>query len=181
MKTKVLIFVFAFFCVSTVFSQNWFAGGNVSVRYNDFDGVAIELSPEIGYRINKKFDLGLSSLFRYNNEIAAFGVEVFTRYSFFEINKFSMLGRIGLHYINVDFEGNALGVYLGPVFQYKLLDKFSLYASVGSISYLHMFGIGNNFNFNFSTNISLGCYILFGSSKKDKIESSEKIESGEEE
>ena len=180
MKKNVLISTFAFFCISSIFSQDWFTGGNISFQYNAFDGATVELSPEIGYKINNKFDLGLNPLFRYYDETAIFGIGFFTRYSFFEINKFSILGRIELIYLNIDNEINALGIDIRPIFQYRLLDKFSLYTSVGSISYSRIFGIGNNFGLNFSTNVSLGFYILFGSTRKNKIESSEEIEDGNE-
>ena len=183
MKINFLIFTFAFFCVSTVFSQSWFAGGNISVQYNsDNKDTTIELSPEIGFRINNKFDLGLNPLFGYRSyyEEITFGIGVFARYSFFEINRFSILGRFGLEYLNMDNEINAFGIYIEPVFQYRLLDKFSLYASIGSIYYSHIWSDGrrssNNFGLNLSSNISLGFYILFGSSRNDRNEDDKREE-----
>jgi len=79
---RVIGFVFAmiFGINSVVFSQDWFLGASADLRFSkdsDFyvigDNIVereieirtINISPEIGYRINK-FDFGIYPIFQYN-------------------------------------------------------------------------------------------------------------------
>ena len=188
MKKNALIFIFSFICISTVFSQDWFIGGDMTVHYDSVLGSKVGISPEIGYRINNKLDLGLNPLIRALNPIS-FGIDVFSRYSFFEINKFSILGRLGLGYYNLsnyylnDREQfinkyQMLRLYISPVFQYKLLDNFSFYSKIGNISFSYEWHSddspsNNNFGINITNNISLGFYIFFGSSRRTDNEDDE--------
>ena len=96
----------------------------------------------------------------------------------FEINKFSILGRFGLEYSknnyniysNNSYSRNVFSLNIRPVFQYKLLDYISLYTSIGAINFSHYWYSNNfssfsNFSIGLSTNLSLGFYILIGSSR----------------
>lgn len=128
MKILCLYFSLFFICVSSLFSQNWFVGGNVFFRFNDNSNEneniiannsdkEFRLSPMIGYKFDK-FDCGLSPIFQYRYrineqksnynyydtrqdeyEFYGFGLGGFYQYRFITLRKFSILGRLSTEYI----------------------------------------------------------------------------------
>jgi len=193
MKRTVLVMVLVLLCCSTVFSD-WYLGGDLF--YNRFsrihDDVNYNISLTIGFIVNSKFDYGLNLLFNnippsnnfIQNEYSTGGYGVFIRYSFFDINKFSVLGYFGLDFIGSSWFGHggynhvfSQNLNIGPVFQYKLSDNIYLYSntSLGSIYRSKVsndrdewteFGINlNTSDISFSlSDVSLGFIVLFGSS-----------------
>lgn len=198
MKRMIFIFSFALVSLATTYSQNWFLGGDVNIYQNSMENdyhvnekiSIIELSPEFGFILTEKLDLGINPIVKLvshsfvsgnwwqNVNPNTFGISLFTRYSFFEIGKFSMLGRLGLDYIFLDM----VGLNISPIFQYKLLDNLYLFTGIEKlfeISYVFSsnYNYNNNgFKFNLSTNnipislgnISIGFYVLFDSTGKSK-------------
>lgn len=210
MKKIVFMSLFVFFNISTVFSQGWYIGGNVLFQHSDnFDYregklTSIGISPSIGFIINNNFDMGLKPTFstRINPEYYAgndlsYGIGIFTRFSFIEINNFSIFGRVGLDYIysseynnyNYDYSNNFISsefiIDFTPVFQFNILNNLSIYTSIGSIYFSHLIydeyyhgnkilkGKENNFGINFSTSISFGFHFVFGSSRNTYTQSHE--------
>lgn len=202
MKRMVLILVFIFFCSSAAFSD-WYLGGDLYFYNNSLWGEAeIEISPTLGFIVNHKFDWGFNLLFSnappyrgsdyYIYDYSTFGIGVFLRYSFIEINKFSLIGNFGLNYLTsrglVSYQlddGNwydwysyevyesSLNFHFSPILQYKLLDNLYLYTSLGFVSLAFLsndWDSWNEYYLNLNTsdislnNISIGFYILFGSS-----------------
>jgi len=111
---------------SMVFSQNWFVGAGINLRFNkesevinsyerERDYRTVSFSPEIGYKINK-FDLGVNPIIQYNyseydysenNSIiqkgTGWGIGLFSRYNFITFfDKLSILGRLDVNYIYSD-------------------------------------------------------------------------------
>lgn len=125
MRKKIfcLYFTLFFICVSSLFSQDWFVGGNVffifgaggNTTYNNYD-TDIRLSPVIGYKFNK-FDFGLNPIFQYTlkeretyyytnkDESIGYGLGIFTRYNFITFGKLSLLGRLGVDYVYLTTTG----------------------------------------------------------------------------
>jgi len=199
MRSFGLFLLLFFIPVSAIFSQSWFAGGSVFFQNNSSSGsgsseaTSIGISPTLGYKINSKFDLGISPLFQHEtnpgssiDKVTTFGGGIFTRYSFLEIGKLSVLGRLGLNYFNSTYNISvtansvfppykytysskeklqSIGVNIGPIFEYRLLDNLSLHTNIGSISYSHSWwndGYSSDyFGLVFSTGISLGILVLF--------------------
>ena len=212
MKMVFIVF-FTFFGVSTVFSQNWFTGGNIffqqinerdnywnRIDRGDMKHTTLRLSPIFGFIKNNKFDIGINPIFEYetfswqdNYNNLAFGIGIFSRYSFYEIGKISILGRLGIDYLhsrfnydsqgnpNYDSQGNPLEkkqrmfrINISPVFQFNLLDNFSLFTSIGSIYFSHSWSDYNNLNIISPSitdygisfgNVVIGFHILVGSSR----------------
>jgi len=204
-KRMLFTLVFAFGCVFMGFSD-WFFGGDLSIQPDSrLVGSTIEISPTIGFIINNKIDWGINAYLGDNPPVignnaywenySATGIGVFGRFSFFEINNFSILGQCGLNYTASSGEYyntqsgweqyyyniSVISLSIKPVLQYKLLDRIYLYTGIGRIfdvSYSWSEDdIYTGFNFNFSTNgisislsdISIGFYIKFGH-KKNKQE-----------
>jgi hypothetical protein len=185
------------------FSQ-FFIGGGLSYQHtsskisdNSSDSDLIEISPLLGYRFDKA-DIGL--LFLYQSETSSsssdemnnIGFGAFGSYKFFTVDRFSISGRASIQYINSKYTSeydtgfpyyisytmeqniNSIGISIAPIFEYKLFERFTLYASIGSISYFHSWGeiTGSSsyptleisldsFKVTLSTGISLGFYIFF--------------------
>ena len=92
MKKNIFILTFTLFCVSTIFSQDWFVGGSASIQYDSRssnEGIYLALSPEIGYGIKNKLDMGINPFFAYDSlssnetDIISLGIGFFARYSYF--------------------------------------------------------------------------------------------------
>jgi hypothetical protein len=124
----------------------------------------IEINPTIGYKINK-FDFGINPIFQYHynkvnrtsdltdsnaNSYTNFGIgiELFTRYTFITIERFSILGRLGTNYSyrSGEYSNHSISVNISPVFEYKLIDRLLLYTNFGirGISYVYNFEEMNN-------------------------------------
>ena len=172
MKIKVFVFCVCFFSVSSVFAQNWFIGGSVVLNFstdevtasdgsiNSTDSRVIDISPIIGYKINR-LDFGIYPIFQfqqaesnyesgYSQNIKNFGIGtgIFSRYNFISIGNFSILGNLSVEYLysisnsevsystpqyNNDYEENShkISMNLKPIFEYRLSDRFSLYSNFG--------------------------------------------------
>ena len=195
-NTLIMCFLCLLFARS-IQAQNWFVGGNVSIRSSDRDSLTIRetdhwenevttlsitqnerityISPTIGYSFDKS-DIGfypilgmaksydeqidttptVSPIIRtYSNEskTSIIGSGIFYRYEFFNIKKFSMLGRVDLRYQyskrEIDRVNNDSHPYysivkntrthtkshfvimsLTPVFEYHLSKNFSLFTDL---------------------------------------------------
>lgn len=173
MKNFAFSCVFAFFCISTVFSQGWFIGGDVSFQRtsdnNEFgDGnktTLIGLSPAFGFIINHKFDMGFNPSFNFKinpgnypgNDIA-FGIGAFARFSIFEISNFSILGRLGFNYSYSSSYQYKSGSYIGQLID-QLYDNNIYYSNYNGYNNItsHIFSISISpvFQFNLTDNLSL--------------------------
>ena len=110
MKKLFSISIISLFFISSVFAQNWFAGGSAAIQYNTNQGVdnsiTFDFFPTIGYKINSKLDLGLNPIYIYEKNSSSyvldtniFGVGIFTRYNLLEIERFSILAQFGINYL----------------------------------------------------------------------------------
>jgi hypothetical protein len=201
MKSTVLVLIYFLFSIYSVFSQDWFVGGGVSLEYvtssnpqNANNKITAEILPSLGYKINSKFDIGFGLFYQYekNNSdylsnTSYFGVDLFSRYSFLEVNKFSLLGRFDINYayakresvirIITNYPSNTvtreiekeniqiISIRISPVFQYELFDNILLFASIGSLYYSHLWSDNdyktNYFGLSLTTGLTLGFYIVF--------------------
>ena len=126
MKIKVLVLCICFLSVSSVFAQNWFAGGSFTFdsqsnemplpndRTSIEDRRVINISPVLGYSINR-FDFGINPIFQYiqidretkpepttsdlTSSSFGVGLGLFSRYNFFTFRNFSILGNLGINYV----------------------------------------------------------------------------------
>ena len=180
---------------------------------NSRDSRIIDISPIVGYKINR-LDFGIFPVFQFrqtenNNEsgyiqnIKNFGIGtgIFSRYNFVSFGNFSILGKLSAEYlysnskmsgstsqINYDQEdsSHAISMNLGPEFEFRLSDRFSLYSDFGiggirgtykqysssansSVSSSNRSTKGNSFSFDIPsvfnlrmTEFSLGFYVHFG-------------------
>jgi hypothetical protein len=208
MKRGILFALFVAIVVQLGFSQVFIGGGfsyqhtnsKTSTISNDSD--IIEISPLFSYRFNK-IDIGLLFLYQSDtsssnsDETKNIGFGIFGSYRFFIVDKFSISGRVTARYINskytikdntgspdyipytIEQNLNAIGISITPVFEYKLFEHFSLYTSIGSISFSHSWGKFNgsssyagliipkehisadSFGISLSTGITLGFHVIF--------------------
>jgi hypothetical protein len=163
---KKLTVIISLVLISTLYGKSQFLiGGNVS-----FDGqggktvindnttkmtstFSFDLSPQIGYRISEKMDIGAYLSLGYNhtdnNEDPALienrsflGVRPFLRYYAFTLNKFSVYGEATLpftYYISKSHQGDTefddvktvnLGVAAYPGMSYRISERVELTALI---------------------------------------------------
>ncbi|GMO23160.1 MAG: hypothetical protein Ta2B_02270 [Termitinemataceae bacterium] len=206
MKKGVLLTFFVLALSQFGYSQV-FLGGSVSYTHTSTkasgissDRNIVELSPMIGYRFNN-FDAGLSFLyqedtFTSNSEKTnSLGFNIFSDYIFLQIDKFSISGRVAFQYLhskysvdddtgapkyipyNIEENVNVIGISVLPIFKYRIFDHIALYASIGSISFSHLWGEVNinssqagfkqtddisqdSFDLSLSTRITIGFYVF---------------------
>ena len=167
MKIKGLVILVCFcFSVSSVFAQNWFAGGNFAFNFSSSESTvsdvtvnnnvrSIDISPTLGYRINK-IDFGIYPTFTLSNAESTssgntmnsnsfgLGAGVFSRYNFVSFGNFSILGKLSADYLFLSSETSSsssnqkaeaathsLNFILKPIFEYKLLERISLFTDFG--------------------------------------------------
>jgi long-subunit fatty acid transport protein len=210
MKKFVMVFGIWFLSISSVFAQNWFAGGSVALNFNadkistaegiktTMDSRQINISPIVGYKINK-FDFGINPIFQYEvnerddnydrkDSMFGIGVGLFLRYNFFTFKKFSILGHLSTDYLyskwdsksqnsTNDMFNHKISINLKPVFEYRFLDRLSVYTDFGinglTCSYVYssysealintnrfVFTLPSHFNIKI-TEFSIGFYINF--------------------
>jgi len=122
----------------------------------------------------------------YSNERQDVGFGIFGSYNIFSVDRFSIYGRATVKYIRAKYttkdsytdntvgspyysssdkeqNKNTIEVGISPIFEYKLFEHFSLYSSIGLISFSHSWGdiSGNSFYSFLSTGIGLGFNIYF--------------------
>jgi hypothetical protein len=198
MKKKAILGIIFFAIAHLGFSQV-FIGGSLSYQHSDqkIDNSStksdkITISPLIGYRFGKA-DLGLSFVYGNdsgsNYEISDIGFGIFGDYNFFTADKFSILGRAGFQYTNMkdiylypnaetNLNLHVIGINISPYFEYKLLERLTLYTSIGGITFNHRWGNSkksgdesiettienynlSNFGISLSNGITLGFYVFF--------------------
>ncbi len=173
LKIRWLIFCFLFICAPFAFSQNIFLGGQFTLAIFENELSDFMISPELGYKINK-IDVGISPSYSYNGRLSDLGIGIFAGYSFWEIEKLSILGRFDFNYFleglsskNNEYFNQRIELKISPVFEYRLLDNLSVYSHIGDFIYDYRWTNnpyasnwgGSNFLFLLSSNFSLGFYI----------------------
>jgi hypothetical protein len=126
MKRFILVLLFFSIIIFVAFPQNWFVGGSFNINFSENSFTANELerenesrriniSPEIGYRLNK-FDIGIKPIIQYtyneDNSVSDssinftnrtnydYGIGLFTRHNIFTFfERLSIFGRFDLDYI----------------------------------------------------------------------------------
>jgi len=207
MKPKILFVFFVFCTVQYGFSQIFTGGNlsyqysNNEIGNTSTNSDIITIAPLLGYRFEKA-DVGIMFQFQKyassSDEEIGLGASIFGSNNLFTINKFSIFGRVSFQYINIKIKGdkeysistppysieytieqnlNTVGISIAPIFEYKLLNRFTLYTSIGSIYFNHLWGknkisssnvvmnneniTGNNLGISVSSAISLGFYFFF--------------------
>ena len=166
--------------------------GHTYDRNSDINSSDLVLSPILGWNFNR-FGFGINPWYQctdgyesyysnnqyhfYTYERITSGIGIFAQFNFFTIDRFSMLGRVHLNYSTSSYEGgdtfgyisNDLSFSISPIFEYRLLDKLSIFTSIGLISYKFMMGGADAngedakvFRFNIGlSDITFGFNILF--------------------
>ena len=106
------------------------------------------ISPELGYNLNAKWDIGLGLSYeskQKNVDEVTMKASPFARYKLYENGKFSLLAKGTLFYAYTmvdnadDTTINQYGITIAPVVEYKLNDKWSVVATLNfaELSYTH--------------------------------------------
>lgn len=182
MKRIYMTLVVALFALCA--NAQFYAGGNIGIASidngGDDDETVYSLLPEIGYKLNNDWAIGVEfgwskgSLQMYNGEIGTstnltthtFEINPYARYTFLHSKLVNVFCDGGFGYKHYNGSADQWSVGLKPGIELKL-DKFSLVAHVGFIGYEQLkyknhgpktTAWGIDFD---SNNISLGVYYNF--------------------
>ena len=184
MKKVFLTFVVA---IATIVCANaqFYIGGGFGFEANSDDNPkhSFSISPEFGFYITQKFDVGLdlslrSSTTQSNTESTSWVFAPYARYSFFQLEKFEIIGKASVRYAGSEgYYGNKVtstGVHVSPLLAYNVTRKFvlltqlnflslsaTLFSPDGGSSYTRMsFGVNTN-NFVNTGNMQIGFILKF--------------------
>ena len=132
-----------FVVLIAIFSANaqFYAGG--SLGFNSNSNVnpksAFEISPEVGYYINEKFDIGLGLGFskqktQNDYEYTSWSVAPYARYSFYQLKNFEVIGKGSVAFSGTGNSGTTIGVNISPILAYNLTEKIVLFTNLNCFS-----------------------------------------------
>ena len=129
--------------LATLFSANaqFYAGGSLGITSssNANPKSAFEISPEVGYYINEKFDIGLGLGFskqktQNDYEYTSWSVAPYARYSFYQLKNFEVIGKGSVAFSGTGNSGTTIGVNISPILAYNLTEKIVLFTNLNCFS-----------------------------------------------
>ncbi|MCL2331172.1 MAG: porin family protein [Proteobacteria bacterium] len=148
---KILAFLAIVGFASTAQAGQYFVGGGVGFNWTEDTETAFNISPELGYKMSPKWDIGLGLGYSYYNDhptstdINSFSVAPFARYNLVQFGKFNVLlkGSVDFSYANASaggssISGTSFGINIAPMVTYDISESFTLYAN------LNFLGVGLN-------------------------------------
>lgn len=148
MKKLVVTSLVALFTVSSANAGQWFVGGSVGFDTAKDDHTSFEVAPEIGYKLNDKWDIGLDLGFAkvtYEDDFTGdewterhSKVAAFARYNVAQFGALNVLlkGSIGANFIHMNGEnGTILTASVIPMVTYALSDSFVLHAELNFLGF----------------------------------------------
>lgn len=144
-------------------------GGEVSVWYNsDAENTSYTFMPEIGYKLNNKWEVGTHIGFSGNSDQEGlnFKLAPFARYTFLRAGMFSMFGEGGFTVATQKHHDTAFNIGLRPGIDVELSEHWSLEAHLGFLGFAaDKSGIiseqGSGFGFDFKSGTSFGLIYQF--------------------
>lgn len=138
MKKLVLTSLLAAFAVSAANAEtNYFVGGSAGFGFNNDHNNSVLISPEFGWKVDSKWDLGVMGEFDYvrdsEDDLYQYGVGAFARYHAAKFGDFELLfkGGVEMDFITHDSHtGTALTAAIIPMVTYDLSESFTLYANL---------------------------------------------------
>jgi hypothetical protein len=164
-QMKKILLVVGLLCAAMIGNAQVFIGGGIgfgtsSQKNGDGDKISTEtqfgFSPEIGFSLTEKFDIGISGVIGTGKEKVwpvpggnivneteetAWGVAPFVRYSFAEFGNFEILGRADIGFAGTkegDYTTFGFGINVVPVLAYNVSDNVQL------LTQLNFLGLGFN-------------------------------------
>lgn len=177
MKKYLALAVLAMAAVTASAQHNMWMAGEMSInteKVEEADKTAKQFtfSPELGYRFNDRWAMGVAlSYSHYNDDIItnAFSVNPFMRYTCGKAGNFSFFvdGGVeyGLHHINgIDDNANRLKFGINPGLSFCITKSMGLVAHMGELSYTHEWmddSSSDDFHFSMTKDLSFGVYYNF--------------------
>jgi len=132
--------------VATFVSANaqFYLGGSLGVETNSNTNPksSFSISPEIGYYINEKVDVGLDFTFltsksQSDAKYSGWEIAPYARYSFCQLGKFEVIGKASVGFGGVDYVGlksTNFGFNISPILAYSLTKKVVLFTQLNCLS-----------------------------------------------
>lgn len=137
---KLLVLALMVLLAQGVMAKQWFIGGGVGYSSIDDVSTAYTITPEVGYMLNDKWDVGLDlgySSMDYDDDtlddLSRFTVAPFARYNLVQFGSFNVLlkGSVGLHMDEEgDVDGTLFFINVLPMVTYDISESVSLFANL---------------------------------------------------
>ena len=156
-----LLAVFAFTGAHAA-TNNYFVGGAAQLSLDSGHSTILSVTPEIGYKYNADWDIGMAAHFGYDHgylsrtygvegETYSYGVGAFARYKVAQFGGVKLLlkGAVGMNFVTLspdddDIDAETLKVLNAsviPMITYDISESFTLYAN------LNFLGLNANYTF----------------------------------
>ena len=151
---KKVLFIVVALCMASYVNAQVYVGGGISfnrVTEGDNKSTAFMIGPEVGYKINDRWAVGLAlgySKIKNSTEVegmesdmkqSRFTINPYARFTFAKIDRVGLFVDGGVNYSHIDSSGsydmNGWAVGLRPGISLAVNDKFSLVAHVGFLGY----------------------------------------------
>jgi opacity protein-like surface antigen len=143
MKKIALTSLLALFAVSGAHAADWFVGGSLGYNYDEDVATTWNISPEIGYHLDDKWDIGFQLNYSdsedetINETLTEYGVGVFARYNIVSFGDFKILAK-GTAFVSktdaevsgADFDWTSYGIDVVPMVTYDISESFTLFAEL---------------------------------------------------
>lgn len=172
MKKIFVSMIFAFCAIAA--NAQFYVGGTVGFSSIEENNVTISnftLAPEVGYKIDENWDLGLELGFSTAKETGEDSNNMFTlapyaRYTFAKLSNVDFFVQGQLEYINYGEDcGSGFGFAIEPGVSFNVNDKISLIGKIGALEYFKNdkdAGDGSIFRFGVdNTKLSVGVVYNF--------------------
>lgn len=172
---KIIISVLVAVCAISANAQTW-VGGSLGFDVKDFDATdesqtIIEVSPEVGYSINSKWDVAVALEFGHitnfngtkDADITTYGIQPYARYTFAKsgIASFFVDGYVdfGSYKPKGVDATTSFGIGVRPGVKVALSKDVCLVSTLGNLGYNTVKDSYNEFGFNVdNTTIKFGIY-----------------------
>ena len=166
-------------------AQVWVGGelgfSSNHVNGNDDSDKTFTIAPEIGYDLDENLSVAIKLGYSYAgtrsiigndyNNVNAYTINPYARYTFVKVGNFSAFVDGGIHYTTLHVQGaennfNQMGVAVNPGIAYAVSDKVTLVSHLGDGLYYNHTWLkdayrSNNFGLDLFNGISFGAYYNF--------------------
>lgn len=138
MKKLALTSLMALFAVSSAnAATDYFIGGSAGFGFGSDHDNAVSIAPELGWKVDSKWDLGLMGAYGYDRDssyhASEYGIGAFARYHAAQFGNFELLFKGA---VMADFEhyngetASSIEAGIVPMVTYNLSESFTLYANL---------------------------------------------------
>ena len=158
-------------------ATNYFVGGAAAIATNSEHTTVLGVSPEFGWKVAPRWDLGVMAHFGYDHDVSAdygvqakeydYGAGVFARYKVAQLGGVKLLlkGTAGADFVTLDSKVKAIdgetvtqfSAAVIPMITYDITEAFTLYANLNFLGAYAGYTLKND-DLNIAKSWSVGAF-----------------------